>query len=82
VQEDPCRLARDIWGIGFKTADQIAEKLRIGTQSDLRARTGVEYVLQELTADGHCAYHRADLVKKAHTIWFSRFRSVIMLMVR
>ena len=65
VQEDPYRLARDIWGIGFKTADQIAEKLGIGKQSELRARAGVEYVLQELTEDGHCAYPRNALAEKA-----------------
>jgi len=65
VQEDPYRLARDIWGIGFKTADQIAEKLGISKQSELRARAGVEYVLQELTEDGHCAYPHAALVEMA-----------------
>ena len=65
VREDPYRLARDIWGIGFKTADQIAEKLGIGKQSDLRARAGVEFVLHELTDSGHCAFPRAGLVKKS-----------------
>lgn len=68
VSEDPYRLARDIWGIGFKTADQIAEKLGIGKQSDLRARAGVEFVLQELTEDGHCAFPRAELSKKAQAM--------------
>ena len=65
VQEDPYRLARDIRGIGFKTADQIAEKLGIGKQSDLRARAGVEFVLQELTDEGHCAFPRDGLVSKS-----------------
>ena len=68
VREDPYRLARDIWGIGFKTADQIAEKLGIGKQSDLRARAGVEFVLHELTEDGHCAYPRGGAAKKAQTM--------------
>ena len=68
VSEDPYRLARDIWGIGFKTADQIAEKLGIGKQSDLRARAGVEFVLQELTEDGHCAFPREELSKKAQAM--------------
>ena len=68
VQEDPYRLARDIRGIGFKTADQIAEKLGIGKQSDLRARAGVEYVLQELTDNGHCAFPRDQLAKKAQAM--------------
>ena len=65
VQENPYRLAQDIWGIGFKTADQIAEKLGIDKQSDIRARAGVEYVLQTLTEEGHCAFSRDGLVKKA-----------------
>ena len=65
VQEDPYRLARDIWGIGFKSADQIAASLGIGKQSDLRARAGVSYALQELTNDGHCAFPRDGLIKKA-----------------
>ena len=64
VQEDPYRLARDIWGIGFKTADQIAASLGIDKQSHLRARAGVEYVLQALTEEGHCAYARHLLVEK------------------
>jgi exodeoxyribonuclease V alpha subunit len=62
VREDPYRLARDIQGIGFKTADVIAESLGIGKQSDLRARAGVEYVLLQLTEEGHCGYGREELV--------------------
>jgi exodeoxyribonuclease V alpha subunit len=62
VREDPYRLARDIQGIGFKTADVIAESVGIGKQSDLRARAGVEYELQELTGEGHCGYGRDELV--------------------
>ncbi len=65
VQEDPYRLARDIQGIGFKTADVIAESLGISKQSDLRARAGVEYALQELTNQGHCGYGRDELVEMA-----------------
>jgi len=65
VKENPYNLAKDIWGIGFKTADKIAECLGIGTQSDIRARAGVEHVLYELTNDGHCAYPEKDLIKKA-----------------
>ena len=68
VREDPYRLVRDIWGIGFKTADQIAEKLGISKDSELRARAGVEYTLQKLTELGHCAYHRPELVDKAQEI--------------
>jgi exodeoxyribonuclease V alpha subunit len=68
VQEDPYRLSRDIWGIGFKIADQIAASLGIDKHSPLRARAGVEYVLQTLTEEGHCAYAPHLLVKKATEI--------------
>ncbi len=64
VTADPYRLARDIWGIGFKSADQIAERLGIARDSILRAKAGVEYVLQQLTNEGHCAYPRAELAEQ------------------
>src|SRR4051794_30353369 len=65
VREDPYRLARDIWGIGFKTADQIAASLGIAMDSDIRARAGVEHVLHELTNEGHCAFPREGLIERA-----------------
>ncbi len=65
VQHDPYRLARDIRGIGFLTADRIAERLGVDRHSELRARAGVEHVLLELTDDGHCAFPREALVERA-----------------
>ena len=56
IRRNPYILARDIWGIGFKTADEIAAKMGVAKDSPLRARAGVEYTLQELTGDGHCAF--------------------------
>ena len=64
VQRDPYCLARDIRGIGFLIADQIAMKLGIAKDSDLRARAGIEFCLGELTASGHCAYVRNDLLSR------------------
>lgn len=64
IQRDPYCLARDIRGIGFLIADRIAQTLGITKDSDLRARAGIEYVLSELTANGHCAYPRGDLQSK------------------
>ncbi len=64
VRLDPYCLARDIHGIGFKTADQIAEKLGIAKDSVLRARAGLEYALLELSNQGHCAYPREALLAK------------------
>ncbi|MEI6891192.1 MAG: ATP-dependent RecD-like DNA helicase [Pontiella sp.] len=64
VQRDPYCLARDIRGIGFLIADQIAMKLGIAKDSGLRARAGLEFCLGELTANGHCAYVRNDLLSR------------------
>ena len=65
VRMDPYCLARDIHGIGFQTADTIAASLGIPRDSDLRARAGIEYVLQQLTDEGHCAYPRPQLCEAA-----------------
>ncbi len=61
IQRDPYCLARDIRGIGFLIADEIAQTLGIAKDSELRARAGIEYVLQEFTSNGHCAAPRGDL---------------------
>lgn len=65
IQRDPYCLARDIRGIGFLVADGIARTLGIAKDSELRARAGLEYVLQEMTSAGHCAVPRGDLQGKA-----------------
>ncbi len=64
VQADPYCLSRDIRGIGFKSADQIAMNMGIEKDSELRARAGVEHVLQEVTKEGHCAFPREQLIEK------------------
>ena len=56
VKENPYILAKDITGIGFKIADNIAEKLGIEKTSPLRIASGLEYVLFELTSAGHTCY--------------------------
>lgn len=55
VQADPYCLAKDIHGIGFKTADQIAQKIGIPHDSIIRACAGLSHVLLEATGNGHCA---------------------------
>lgn len=55
VRENPYRLARDVEGIGFKIADELAQRLGIPPDSPLRARAAVHHVLQELARGGHCA---------------------------
>ena len=54
VKENPYRLADDIWGIGFKTADVIAEKLGIGKDKFVRLRSGILYTLSKRSENGHC----------------------------
>ena len=65
VQENPYRLALDIHGIGFKTADAIAQRLGIPRDALIRAQAGVRHVLQENAGDGHCAAYRENLLESA-----------------
>ena len=63
VTENPYRLADDIWGIGFKTADTIAGKLGIEKDRFIRLRSGLLYTLNKLAEDGHCYGTRAQLLE-------------------
>ena len=65
VKENPFRLADDIWGIGFKTADGIAEKLGFEKESFVRLRSGIMYTLSRLADEGHVYGERGQLLKKA-----------------
>jgi exodeoxyribonuclease V alpha subunit len=65
VRENPYRLALDIHGIGFKTADTLAQKLGIAPDSLIRAQAGVRHVLQEWSGEGHCAAIRQTLCEMA-----------------
>ena len=68
VKENPYRLATDIFGIGFVTADRIAENLGFGRESELRAEAGILYVLHQLADEGHVYYPYEPLVKKCQDI--------------
>jgi exodeoxyribonuclease V alpha subunit len=68
VSENPYRLARDIRGIGFKTADQIAEKLGIEKTAMIRARAGISYTLTEAVSEGHCGLPEDDLLPLAEKL--------------
>lgn len=56
LKENPYALARDIYGIGFKTADQIAQQIGMPHNSPQRVDAGIEHVLHELASDGHVCY--------------------------
>jgi len=65
LKKDPYRLAEDIAGIGFKTADRIAQKLGIEPDSPLRARAAILYTLRELADEGHVYLPAPELVNRA-----------------
>lgn len=64
VRENPFCLADDIWGIGFKTADSIAEKMGFGKASFVRCRSGLMYTLNELAGEGHTFANKEQLIQK------------------
>lgn len=68
VKENPYQLAKDIIGVGFKTADAIAQKLGIEKDSLDRIDAGIEYVLCELASDGHVCYPSKDFIKESAEI--------------
>jgi exodeoxyribonuclease V alpha subunit len=68
VSENPYRLARDIKGIGFLTADQIAEKLGIEKTAMIRARAGISYTLTEAVSEGHCGLPEDNLMPMAEQL--------------
>jgi exodeoxyribonuclease V alpha subunit len=65
IRSDPYRLARDIHGIGFHSADNVAEKLGLEADSLLRARAALEHLLDHATTEGHCALPQRDLLEGA-----------------
>ena len=65
VKENPYKLADDIWGIGFKTADTIAGKLGIEKDRFIRLRSGILYTLNKLSESGHCFAVREQLIDTA-----------------
>lgn len=65
VRENPYRLERDIWGIGFVTADRIAQKVGMAGDSPERIKAGVRYVLNQYSEQGHLFVPREELLGKA-----------------
>jgi exodeoxyribonuclease V alpha subunit len=65
VREEPYRLAAEVWGIGFRTADTIAAAVGIPHDSTERIEAGLQHVLSEATGQGHCFLPQSDLVARA-----------------
>ena len=68
MTENPYRLARDIRGIGFKTADAIAMLLGIEKTAMVRVRAGISYALTEAMDEGHCSLPTEELVPLAEKL--------------
>lgn len=66
VKENPYRLADDIWGIGFKTADSIAKNMGYAENDIRRCKSGIIYSLNQLANDGHVYATREQLIKDAN----------------
>ena len=65
LKENPYQLAEDIDGVGFKTADEIAARVGIRTDSDFRIRSGILYVLSGAASEGHTFLPQEELTKRA-----------------
>jgi len=68
VRDEPYRLAADVWGIGFKTADTIAQAVGIPHDSPERIKAGLQYTLSEAADDGHCFLPAPNLLTEAAKI--------------
>ncbi len=68
ISENPYRLARDIRGIGFRTADQIAAKLGIDKTALIRVRAGISFALAEAMDDGHCGLPYENLIAQTQEL--------------
>jgi exodeoxyribonuclease V alpha subunit len=64
VRGNPYRLATDVWGFGFKTADELAGRLGIDRASPLRARAALRFVLQEASQEGHVGVPEEAVVRQ------------------
>lgn len=64
MEENPYQIADHVPGVGFKTADEIASKIGIHTDSDFRIRSGIVYVLLQAVGDGHIYLPKEELLQK------------------
>ena len=68
VSENPYQLADDIYGIGFVTADTIAQKLGMDKDAPQRVQAGIKYVLSQKADDGHVFQHHPELIEACQTM--------------
>ncbi len=68
LRENPYRLAEDITGVGFKTADDIAKRIGIGNDSDYRIKAGIMYSLLQASSDGHVYLPEHEMLQRAKAL--------------
>lgn len=68
LRSDPYRLARELPGVGFKTADEIAAKMGQEHDSPQRLAAGIQHVLNQAKQQGHCALPRSELIRESTSI--------------
>ena len=68
MEENPYELADNIEGIGFRTADEIAARIGIHTDSDYRIKSGLFYTLQQAVGEGHIYLPQEELLRRARTL--------------
>jgi len=68
VRSEPYRLASEVWGIGFKTADTVAQAVGIPHDSPERIKAGLQYTLSQAADSGHCYLPEPDLIREAAKI--------------
>jgi exodeoxyribonuclease V alpha subunit len=68
VQENPYRLALDMFGVGFLTADRMARAIGIAADSSSRAQAGILHTLEECSGDGHLYYPRTALIRRCQKL--------------
>lgn len=68
ISENPYRLSEDIFGIGFKTSDNIARKMGISLDSPYRVEAGLKFVMMRSAGEGHCYLPKDELLRKASSL--------------
>ncbi len=77
LKVNPYRIAEDISGVGFKTADDIAKRIGIGSDSDYRIKAGILYVLLQANADGHVYLPEKELIVKTKALLLANEEAIL-----
>lgn len=76
LKENPYRLAEDISGVGFKTADEIARRMGIGSDSDYRIKAGILYVLLQASGEGHVYLPEHELIQRSKALLYANEEAI------